>query len=267
MLFMLLNLPPLKWLRTRKPASKPSNRMFPRLMPTFEQLEVRWMPSAVTLGLYNDTSIGAKFTSDGPLTGTIADPGYSLASKTVTFSGGVSGTTTTDANGYFLYTPTLSSQGAYSNIVASFTDHTSTGINSPSLTFTHDTVAPSVTLTAPGTTNSASFSVTVSATDANALPDGTVVRLDVDLNNDSNFTDAGEQNYVSAILSGGSATFTVSPPLKAGTYPLRARVFDQAMNVGTSSPQPTVVNAWPTSGQQRIIDPVQSTVYPFGQAL
>src|SRR5438132_3992855 len=129
MLFMLLNLPPLKWLRTRKSANKPSNRMFPRLMPEFEQLEVRFMPSAVTLGLYNDTSIGAKLTSDGRLQGTISDPGYSVANKTVTFTGGVTGTTTTNSSGYFLYTPTLSSQGAYNSIVASFIDHTITTIN------------------------------------------------------------------------------------------------------------------------------------------
>jgi len=53
----------------------------------------------VTLGLYNDTSIGAKFTNDGRLDGTISDPGYSVANKTVTFSGGLSGTTTTDKGG------------------------------------------------------------------------------------------------------------------------------------------------------------------------
>src|SRR5947209_13868675 len=127
---MLLNFSPWKWLRARKSARKSLNKpLFKRFHPELERLEIRWLPSAVTLGLYNDTSIGAKFTSDGRLTGTISDPGYSVASKTVTFSGGVSGTTTTDANGYFLYTPTLSSQGAYSNIVASFTDHTTTGIN------------------------------------------------------------------------------------------------------------------------------------------
>src|SRR5439155_13911165 len=121
--------------------------------------------------------------SDGRLQGTISDPGYSVANKTVTFTGGISGSTTTDANGYFVYTPTLSSQGAYNSIVASFTDHTSTNISSPSYSFTYDTVAPSVTLTAPGTTSSANFTVTVSATDTNSLPNGTIVRIDVDLNN------------------------------------------------------------------------------------
>src|SRR5437899_12923646 len=88
--------------RNRKSASKASKPMFPRRHLECETLEIRWLPSAVTLGLYNDTSIGAKITSDGRLQGTISDPGYSVASKTVTFTGGVTGTATTDANGYFL---------------------------------------------------------------------------------------------------------------------------------------------------------------------
>src|SRR5262249_37891489 len=130
---------------------------------------------------------------------------------------------------------------------------------------TFDNVGPSVTLTVPANTNSAQVQVTVSATDANSLPDGTIVRLDVDLNNNGSFNDAGEQNYTSAILTSGSATFTTSAALAAGTYPMRARVFDQATNVGTSSTQTTVVNAWATSAQQRVTDPVQSTIYSFGQ--
>src|SRR5437870_5019296 len=121
----------LKWLRGKKSTPNSKKPMFPCRRPDFEQLEVRFMPSAVTLGLYNDTSIGAKITSDGRLQGTISDPGYSVASKTVSFTGGVTGTATTNASGYFLFTPTLSSQGAYSSIVASFSDHTSATINSP----------------------------------------------------------------------------------------------------------------------------------------
>src|SRR5262249_23091113 len=153
----------------------------------------------------------------------------------------------------YLYSPTLSNQ-AYNSVVASFTDHTSTTINSPAYSFTFDNVGPSVTLTVPANTNSAQVQVTVSATDANSLPDGAIVRLDVDLNNNGSFNDAGEQNYTNAILTSGSATFTISTPLAAGTYPMRARVFDQAMNVGTSSTQTTVVNAWATSAQVRTTD-------------
>ena len=69
---MMLNFSLRRWWQSRKSARKPARRskpMFPRRYPDFEQLEIRWMPSAVTLGLYNDTSIGAKVTSDGRLTG------------------------------------------------------------------------------------------------------------------------------------------------------------------------------------------------------
>src|SRR5438309_4019062 len=257
---------PWKWLKSRKQTKTSGKRktMFKRFYPEIERLEIRWLPSAVTLGLYDDTSIGAKYTSDGRLDGTISDPGFSVSGKTVTFSGGLTGTTTTDGNGNYLYSPTLSNQ-AYNSVVASFTDHTSTTINSPAYSFTFDNVAPSVTLTVPANTNSAQVQVTVSATDTNALPDGTIVRLDVDLNNTGSFNDAGEQNYTSAILTSGSATFSVYPGLKAGTFPMRARAFDQAANVGTSSTQTTIVNAWATSSQIRSVDPEQTTGIQFGE--
>src|SRR5260370_8335102 len=131
--------------------------------------------------------MGGKFTGDGRLQGWIADPGCSVASKTVTFTGGVTGTTSTDSNGYFLYTPTLSSQGAYNSIVASFVDHTLTTINSPSYSFTYDTVAPSVTLTAPANSDSAHIQATVNATNAKALPNATLLRPTLDLTHHTRF--------------------------------------------------------------------------------
>jgi len=78
---------PWKWLKSRKQTKTSSKRktMFKRFYPEIERLEIRWLPSAVTLGLYNDTSIGAKFTNDGRLDGTISDPGYSVSNKTVSF--------------------------------------------------------------------------------------------------------------------------------------------------------------------------------------
>jgi len=76
---------------------------------------------------------------------------------------------------------------------------------------------------------------------------------------------SGEQNYTSAILVSGSATFAVSPAIAASTVKLEARVFDQAGNVGTSSTQTTVINPWATSGQQRTTDPTQSQSITFGE--
>ena len=69
---MKWSLLPWKRIQSSKSAKKTGKPKPRRLIPTFEQLEVRFMPSAVTLGLYNDTSIGAKFTSDGRLGGTIS---------------------------------------------------------------------------------------------------------------------------------------------------------------------------------------------------
>jgi hypothetical protein len=48
---MLRNFSIRQWWRTRKAVKKSSKPMFPRRKPEFEQLEIRWMPSAVTLGL------------------------------------------------------------------------------------------------------------------------------------------------------------------------------------------------------------------------
>src|SRR5438445_980101 len=208
---------PWKWLKSRKRTKTSSKRktMFKRFYPEIERLEIRGLPSAVTLVVYNDTSTGAKLTSDGRLDGTISDPGFSVANKTVTFSGGLTGTTTTDANGNYLYSPTLSNQ-AYNSVIASFTDHTNTTINSPAYSFTFDNIGPSVTLTVPANTNSAQVQVTVSATEPNALPDRTIVRLDVDLNNNGSFNDAGEQNYTIANMTSRSSTISIYPALKAG---------------------------------------------------
>jgi hypothetical protein len=243
-----------------------------RYLPEIEWLETRWLPTtAITLALYNDTSGGQKITSDGRLSGSLVDTGFSVANKTVTFSGGVTGSTTSDSNGNYLYSPSYSGDGTYSNIVASFTDHNNNKDNSPSLTFTLDTTPPAVTLTAPSSSNSGAFLVTVSATDANGLPDGTAVHLDVDLNNDGNFTDTGESNYTSSTLTSGTTTFAISPTLANGTYPMRARLNDKAGNQGTSATQTTVVNTapstWTITGQQRATDPEQGTVLTFGAGL
>ena len=78
--------------------------------------------------------------------------------------------------------------------------------------------------------------MTVTATDGvSGVPDGTEVRLDVDLNNDGDFVDPGEASYTVSSLTGGSTTFVVQPDLAAGRYALRARVTDVAGNEGVSA--------------------------------
>src|SRR5262249_6640754 len=137
----------------------------------------------ITLALTNDTSGGLNVTSDPRLSGSITDSPFSVNGKTITLSGGISGTATTDSGGNYTYNTGSIADGAYNNTTAKFTNGFQQVITSSSLSFTMDTTAPSVTLTVPQSTNTGNFYVKVSATDTNGIPDGTVVHLDIDLNN------------------------------------------------------------------------------------
>jgi hypothetical protein len=64
----------------------------------------------------------------------------------------------------------------------------STGLACTPFKATVDLTAPTVTISVPPVVN-------VTATDANGLPNGTTVTIDVDTNNDGNFTDPGETGY------------------------------------------------------------------------
>ena len=127
-------------------------------------------------------------------------------------------------------------------------------------------VAPAVTLTAPAWTNNAEPSITMTATEtAPGIPDGTTAYLDVDLNNDGNFTDPGDAGYLSATVTGGTATFTFTSPLPDGTYHLRARVSDQAGNQGLSAVSTMVVAAAPAS--VALTPPVATEEAPLNNVL
>ena len=78
-----------------------------------------------------------------------------------------------------------------------------------------------VTLSAPALSNTDTPTVTVTTTHDIPLPDGTVVTLDVDLNDDGNFTDPGDSGYTTATLTNGVATFQVSSLPADGTYNMR----------------------------------------------
>jgi len=78
----------------------------------------------------------------------------------------------------------------------------------------------------------------VTASDLNGLPNagglypsGVSVTLDVDTNNDGNFTDPGEAGYATGTLVNGSATITLPPLPGPGTYPVRASLYDLAGNL------------------------------------
>ena len=102
--------------------------------------------------------------------------------------------------------------------------------------------------------------LTVTATDAVGLPATGTVTLDVDLNNDGNFTDPGETGYQMATLSNGVAVFNVFSALSVGTVGLRVRVNYLAGNQGTSATSTLVVAAtgsgWTTTDTTPLIDPL-----------
>src|SRR5262249_36797893 len=114
-------------------------------------------------------------------------------------------------------------------------------------------------LTAPASTPDKSPQVTVTATDNVGLPAGATVSLDVDLNNDGDFLDAGESGYASGTLANGACVLTLTALSSTGTYPMRARVTDKAGNQGTSSTvnlQVTSASGWAVTGQVLTSDPL-----------
>jgi RHS repeat-associated protein len=193
--------------------------------------------------------------------------GTAAANATVTLSRsdlGVIGTTTANGSGSwsFSYTGTTLPEGIYA-FTGTATVSNVTSDPSPAFLVTVDLTPPAVTLTAPATTTSKSPVVPVTASDNVGLPSGATVSLDVDLNNDGNFTDAGETGYASGTLgggpSGGQVAIVVPALPGAGTYPMRARVSDLAGNQGTSATATVVVTsatAWSVTGQVLSADPL-----------
>src|SRR6266852_9663817 len=122
------------------------------------------------------------------------------------------GTTTANSSGVFTfsYTGTTLPQGSY-GFTASATVGGKVSPQSPVFQATVDLTAPTVTLTAPATTVDRTPQIAVTATDNVGIPATATVTLDVDLNNDGNFTDTGETGYQTATMTNGVALFTLSP--------------------------------------------------------
>jgi PhoPQ-activated pathogenicity-related protein len=87
--------------------------------------------------------------------------------------------------------------------------------------------------------------VTVTTSSATALPNGTPVQIDVDLNNDGDFTDATEMGYAQASLFNGSARQTLPelpPTPESGSYSVRLRArFTDPNQVNVVSPVESLI--------------------------
>ena len=87
--------------------------------------------------------------------------------------------------------------------------------------------------------------VTVTTTSVGALPNGTPVQIDVDLNNDGDFTDGTETGYSQTSLFNGAARLTLPelpPTPESGSYSVRLRArFTDPNLVNAVSPIETLI--------------------------
>ena len=170
-------------------------------------------PPVLTIALAHDTSGGHNITSNDALTGT-AD-----ANAAVRISEGatVLGTATADGSGVWSFTPTGLAQGTQT-VTASETD--AAGLTgSASLTFTYDTVAPTVTIalahdTSSGNNITSNDALTGTA-DANAavrISEGATVLGTATANG------SGVWSFTPTGLAQGTQTVTASETDAAGTH-------------------------------------------------
>lgn len=153
-------------------------------------------------------------------------------------------TITADGSGNwsFDYTGTSLTEGTHAFWA---TATASSIVSDPSNTFlvTVDLTNPTVTLSAPSTTTSFAPQVKVLASDLSGFASSHTVTIDVDLNNDNDFSDGGESAHSTGTMANGYALITLTALAATGTVKLRARVNDLAGNEGTSSTATMVVSS------------------------
>ena len=173
-------------------------------------------PPTVTISLFDDTSHGSRDTSDDELQGTGA------ASTTVTFkeNGSTIGSTTSDGNGNWTFTPSSLSQGS-NTITASETNAGGTG--TASITFTYDTTPPDVTISLVNDTSHGSLD-----TSDDELQGG----------GDANATVTFKENgtTIGTTTANGSGAWTFTPSsLGQGSNTITAYETDAAGNTGSAA--------------------------------
>jgi hypothetical protein len=134
-------------------------------------------------------------------------------------------------------------------VVADSSGNPNIASSTPGNTVLYDATAPTVLLSLPTSTTASTVSGSVTATDSGSgVADGTTVYLDVDTNNDGDFTDSSDYlGYTSTKLFGGQATLTANVSgARSGTYGIRARTTDAVGNVGVSASSELTIYAGPT---------------------
>ncbi|MBI2825266.1 MAG: hypothetical protein HYX69_11330 [Planctomycetia bacterium] len=219
----------------------------------------------IALGLANDTAPGGQkntdgVTSDATIGGTVTDQ-----SKILTLTGRVdSGPATSllpmlGQGGSLVLSPaTLAAlkgaplaDGPHVLYLAGMDALGQT--TTREVSFTLKTGSPTVTLSILPVIDDVTPQVTVTATAPTPLPNGTLVTIDADLNNDGQYV-GNELNYTTATLFNGAATFPIAPSLPpvnpgggADIVRLKARVEDIAGNAGSAATTVTIDTATSTA--------------------
>ncbi len=155
----------------------------------------------------------------------MANPGDSVK---VSVDGTVAGTVTANSQGRFSYQTARLADGPHSfkAALANATGNPPSGLGT-----IVDTVAPRITLTGNdfvAAHDQAWVKPIVTSTDQYGY--NPTVHIDVDLNHNGSFSGTSELD----VATGSAAMFNL-PAQPEGTYQIRARVFDNAGNVGTSN--------------------------------
>ncbi len=179
-----------------------------------------------------------------------------FSAEDITINGGTGATvlslTQVSDTVYTLVVSGMTSDGYVTPVIAAGTVTDSEGnanqaSDSSDAAVLYDHTAPTVTLSVARLVNFSKLSGSGTATDSGSgVADGTTAYLDIDTNNDGDFTDAGDiRSYVVGVLSGGKLAVTTPWSIPDGTYRLRTRVSDAAGNEGVSATSIMTVSTHP----------------------
>ncbi len=153
------------------------------------------------------------------------------------------GTVTASGAGLWTYSYGTTLAAGRHVFTASSTVGSTVSFDSRPFYATVDTVAPTVNAYVYADTGDFSPEVLVSAYDETGLAPTTTFYIDVDLNNDSDFVDAGETSYTTGTLTDGYAWVTLPVLPSAATRGVRARLADLAGNTGTATYQTFAISS------------------------
>jgi len=208
--------------------------------------------------LTNDTTLSIFGTSAPGSTVTVVDTPSTTGSPTTL------GSAVTDSGGLWTLAYATALAEATHRLTARAALGGATSGDSATLPVIVDTTTPSLALRGPDSPHDRVPALRLSASDRNGL--GTTATLDIDLNNDGDYSDTGETGVATATVVGGTAVFRNYAMLPVGSpWQARARLDDAAGNAGVSPTIAfTVTSTSPSLISTAATDQFQSSVLSSG---